>query len=171
MLTFAESKHPVFRATSPLPRGTLKSKGGKLSIHFCADGDTIETVLQLSIYGAVSDMCDECISCHDRTGRPVVAGQSDPLFVPKSSLMKTHTLLTDDPALEEDLLRRYRERVENLPQPDQLIKICIDAGFQKTVEVGQYFMTKKTLKNSHNSQIQWPVVSTHCQETKVHLNQ
>ena len=38
MLTFAESKHPVFRATSPVSRGTLKSKGGgKLLIHFCAD--------------------------------------------------------------------------------------------------------------------------------------
>ena len=47
----------------PLHRGTLKSKGGgKLSIHFCADEGTIETVFrtiisvnQLSIYGAVSD--------------------------------------------------------------------------------------------------------------------
>ena len=29
MLTFAESGHPVFRATSPLCRGVLKSKGGK----------------------------------------------------------------------------------------------------------------------------------------------
>ena len=28
MLTFAESKHPVFRSTSPLSRGVLKSKGG-----------------------------------------------------------------------------------------------------------------------------------------------
>ena len=38
-LTFAESKHPVFRSTSPFSRGVLKSKGGgKLSIHFCADG-------------------------------------------------------------------------------------------------------------------------------------
>ena len=36
--TLAESGHPVFRATSPLSRGVLKSKGGgKLSIHFCAD--------------------------------------------------------------------------------------------------------------------------------------
>ena len=60
MIKFRESGHPVFRATSPLARGTLKSKGGgKLSIHFCADGDTIETVFrtvisvnQLSIYGA-----------------------------------------------------------------------------------------------------------------------
>ena len=64
MFTFAESGHPVFRATSPLSRGTLKSKGGgKLSIHFCADGDTIETVFrtnisvnQLSIYGQ-SQIC------------------------------------------------------------------------------------------------------------------
>ena len=45
MIKFGESGHPVFRATSRLSRGTLKSKGGgKLSIHFCADGDTIETV-------------------------------------------------------------------------------------------------------------------------------
>ena len=44
MIKFGESGHPVFRATSPLSRGTLKSKGGgKLSINFCADGDTIET--------------------------------------------------------------------------------------------------------------------------------
>ena len=66
MIKFSESGHPVFRATSPLSQGTLKSKdGGKLSIHFCADGWTIETVFrtiisvnQLSIYGAVSDVCD-----------------------------------------------------------------------------------------------------------------
>ena len=44
MIRFGESGHPVFRATSPLSRGTLKSKGGgKLSIHFCADEGTIET--------------------------------------------------------------------------------------------------------------------------------
>ena len=63
MIGFGESGHPVFRATSLLSRGTLKSKGGgTLSIHFCADGETIETVFctvisvhHLSIYGAVSD--------------------------------------------------------------------------------------------------------------------
>ena len=65
MINFGESGHPVFRATSPWSRGTLKSKGGgKLSTHFRADGGTIETVFrticsvnQLSIYGAVSDLC------------------------------------------------------------------------------------------------------------------
>ena len=38
MIRFGESGHPVFRATSPLSRGTLKCKGGgKLPFHFCAD--------------------------------------------------------------------------------------------------------------------------------------
>ena len=48
MLTFAERTHPVFRSTSPLSRGVLKSKGGgKLSIHYCADSGTIEFFAQL----------------------------------------------------------------------------------------------------------------------------
>ena len=109
MIKFGESGHPVFRATSPLSRGTLKSKGGgTLSIHFCADGDTIETVSrkiitvnQLSVYGAVSNLCEEYSTCQTRTGRPVLAGQSDPLFVPPSSLMKTPTRSTDDPAQDD----------------------------------------------------------------------
>ena len=50
MLTLAESKHPIFRSTSPLSRGVLKGKGGgKLSIHFCADGETIEIVFRTII--------------------------------------------------------------------------------------------------------------------------
>ena len=133
----------------------LKSKGGgKLSIHFCADGKTVETVFrtiisvnQLSIYGAVAEMCEECKTCHVRTGRLVVAGQSNPLFVP--SVMKTHIPSTDDPAQEEGLLRRYRERIEKLSEQDRVSKFCTDAGFLTTVEVGQYFMTKDTEEFSH----------------------
>ena len=83
-------------------------------------------------------MCEECKTCHVRTGRLVLAGQCDLLFVP--SVMKTHTPLTDDPAQEEVLLQRYQERVERLSQQDRVIKICSDAGFLTTVEVGQYFI-------------------------------
>ena len=44
LIEFAESGCPIFRATSPLSRGQLKSKGhGKLSIHFAAVQETIET--------------------------------------------------------------------------------------------------------------------------------
>ena len=67
MLTFAESGHPVFRATSPLSRSQLKSKGGgKMSIHYCANQDAITTIFrtivsvnQLSLYGVVAEMCEE----------------------------------------------------------------------------------------------------------------
>ena len=45
LLEFAERGHPIFRATTPLSRGILESKGrGKLSIHFAADQDTIDTI-------------------------------------------------------------------------------------------------------------------------------
>ena len=50
MIKFSECGHPMFRATSPLSRGTLKSKGGGiLSMHFCADEGTIEAVFRTII--------------------------------------------------------------------------------------------------------------------------
>ena len=101
------------------------------------------SVNQLSIYGAVSDVCEEYKACHVRTERLVMVGQSDPLFVPTSSLMKTPTPSTDDPA-QEDLLQQYQERVDRLSQQNRVIKFCTDAGFLTTVDVGQYITTKDT---------------------------
>ena len=135
MITLAESGHPVFRATSPLSRGmNVKKQRLRKNVDplLCRPGNdyncfrTIISVNQLSIYGAVSNLCEEYKTCHVRTGRPDLAGQSDPMFVP--SVMKTHTPLTDDPSQEEDLLQRYQERVERLSQQDRVIKICTDAG-------------------------------------------
>ena len=151
MIKFRESGHSVFPAACPLSGGTLKSKGrGKLSIHFCADGDTIETVSrtlvtvhQLSIYGAVSDVCEENNACQTRTVRPVLAEQSVPLFEPAKLLIMTPRPSTEVPA-QEDLLQQCKERVERLSQQDRVIKIFTGAGFLTTVEVGQYFMTKHT---------------------------
>ena len=174
ILEFGESKHPVFGATSPLSRGQLKSKsGGKLSIHYCADLEAISSVFrtiisenQLSLYGAVAEMCEEYESYH--AGRPVVGEQSSSSFVP--NVINTNVPLNnDDPTRKELLLQKYGERIEKLSQQDNLSKVCTDAGFLTVVEVGQYFMTK-TRKISHNSQMQWPVVSALCQETKIHLN-
>ena len=116
----------------PSSRGTLQSKGGgQLSIHFFADGDTIETVFrtiisinQLFVCGAVSDLCEEYKACHVRTERPFMVGQSDPLFVPTSSLMKSPTPSTDDPS-QEDLLQKYQERVERLSQQNRVIKFFL----------------------------------------------
>ena len=155
LLEFGKSGHPIFRATSPLSRGRLRSKvHGKLSIHYCADLDTIETIFriiasvnQLSVYGTVAEMCEEYETLHDRTGQPVVRGQSSSSFVP--SVIKTEVPLdSDDPAYKKILLQQYGERIEKLSQQDKLSTFCMDAGFLTVVEIGQYFMTKDTAEFS-----------------------
>ena len=126
----------------------IKSKGhGKLSIHFAATQETIETIFriivsanQLSLYGAVAEMCEEYESLHDRSGRPdTVMGQSIVL-----SAIKTVSLDCDDPTNQDLLLQQYGERIERLSQQDKLSKFSMDAGFLNVVEIGQYFMTKDT---------------------------
>ena len=147
LVEFAESGDPIFRATTPLSRSKLKSKGHeKLSIHYCADQATIETIFriivfanQLSIYGAVANMCEEKESLHDRSGQPdKVMGQSIVL-----SEIKTEVLLENyDPAYQNLLLQRNEKRIKSLSQTDRVSKFCMDAGFISVGEIGQYFMTK-----------------------------
>ena len=135
LLESAESGCPIFRATIPLSRGQLRSKGhGELSIHFAATQATIETVFriivsanQLSLYAAVAEMCEKYESHHDRSG----------LCSVKSS-----------PAYQNFLLQQYEERIERLTQQDKLSKFCLDAGFLNVVEIGQYIMTKDTAEFS-----------------------
>ena len=62
------------------PKKNLKSRGhGKLSIHYCADQITIETIFriivfanQLSLCGAVASMSEEFEFHQDRSGQPDV---------------------------------------------------------------------------------------------------
>ena len=151
LLEFAESGCPIFRATTPLSRRQLKSKGhGKLSIHFAAVQETIETIFriivsanQLSLYGSVAEMCEEYESLHERTVRPVSIGQSSSSLV--LSVIKTEVPLDcDDPVNQDLLLQQHGERIEKLSQQDKLSRFCMDAGFLSVVEIGQYFMTKDT---------------------------
>ena len=110
-----------FRATSPLSRGRLRSKGhGKLSMHYCADLETIDIIFRiivsvnhLCLYAAVAEMCEEYETLHNRTGQPVVGGQSSSSLVP--SVIKTEVPLDcDDLAHKDLLLQQYGERIEKL---------------------------------------------------------
>ena len=50
LVEFAESGCPIFRATTPLSRGQLRGKGhGKLSIHFAATQEIIETIFRMIV--------------------------------------------------------------------------------------------------------------------------
>ena len=150
-LEFAESDCPIFRTTSPLSKGRLRSKGhGKLSRHYAADLETIETYFriivsanQLSLYGAIAEICEEYETLHERTERPVMMEQSSSSLA--LSVIKTDVPVDcDDPANQDLLLKQYGERIEKLSQQDKLSKFCIDAGFLNVVEIGQYFRTKDT---------------------------
>ena len=132
LLEFAESGCPIFRATTPLSRGQLRSKGhGKLSIHFAATQEAIETFFriivsanQISLYGAVANMCEEYESLHDRSGRPeMVMGPSIVLSAVKTEV----SLDCDDPTNQDLPLQKYGERMEKLSQQDKVSKFCMDA--------------------------------------------
>ena len=151
LLEFAESGCPIFRTTSPLSTRRLKSKGlGKLAFHYAADLETIETIFriivstnQLSLYGAIAEICEGYDTLHERTGRPIVMGQSSSSLV--LSVIETEVPLDCDDLDNKDLLlQQYGERIEKLSQQDKLSKFCMDAGFLNIVEIGQIFMTEDT---------------------------
>ena len=64
-----------------------------------------------------------------------------------------------------------RNELKSFHNKTNLSKFCIDAGFTGCCWNRTVLHDERQLKNSHNSQMKWPVVSTPCQETKIHLNQ
>ena len=138
-----------FRATTPFSRGILKSKGrGKLSIHFAADQDTIETIYriilsvnQLSVYGAVAAICEEFEDHQDRTGELVILmGQSIVL----GEVIAETPLHNENPMNDQIIWQQYIQQVESLSPENKVSKFFEEAGFMRVVEVGQYFVTKDT---------------------------
>ena len=96
---------------------------------------------QLSLYGAVANMCEEFESLQDRSGQPdVLMGQSIVLSEIKAEVPLEHNL----PSHHHILLQRYEKRIEMLSRENKVSKFCMDAGFIHVVEIGQYFMTKDT---------------------------
>ena len=95
-------------------RSKLKSEGhGTLSIHFASDHQTIETIFriiafsnQLSLYGAVANMCEEIESLYDRSWQlDVSMGQSIVLSEIKAEV----PLENDIPSHQNLLLQRNEE--------------------------------------------------------------
>ena len=135
---------------------------GKLSIHFAADYPTIETVFrriicanQLSIYGAVANICEEFEAHQDGSGEPdVLMGQSFVLCEIKAEIPLQNEYCSN----HQILWQQYMERIESLSPESKVSRFCMEAGFLRVVEVGQYFMTKDT--SDFRDFVQWLVVNT-----------
>ena len=124
------------------------AESGKLSIHFAADGDTIDTIYriilsvnQLSIYGAVAAVCEEFENHQDGSGEPeILMGQSIVLGEVKAEA----PLHNENPMNDQIIWQQYIQQVESLSPEIKVSKFCKKAGFMRVVEVGQYFVTKNT---------------------------
>ena len=152
LLNFAESGHPIFRGTSAIERGILKSKGGgKTSFRFSGDSESIEVIIrtvisadQLSIYGAVEDMCEESIRLFSEvstnTTKPVAREELETGDPTQDVSSIKNSRPTNDTALGNALLE-YRQKIEDLPEDLRIHKISSEAGFIRTVVPGQYLVT------------------------------
>ena len=115
------------------------------STHFNGSEETVELILrtvisdnQLSIYGAVADLCKEL----DPNSRNQTEGEiCDSLVIPTeipnaNAKSQSSTSLAQGDSLQEDE-RKFGE----LPDDQKLSKLCSDAGFLQEIEKGQFFIT------------------------------
>ena len=63
-------------------------------------------------------------------------------LVLSADLLNIQSPLLINEQAQGNLLQHHKERVENLHDDEQVIKLCTNAGSIKTVALGQYFMTK-----------------------------
>ena len=117
-------------------------------MHFTAVFSTIETIFriilsvnQLSIYGAVANICEEFENHQDGSGEPdVLMGQSIVLDEIKAEV----PLQNENSMTHQILWQQYIEQIESLSPESKVSRFCKEAGFMRVVEVGQYLVTKDT---------------------------
>ena len=133
MANFSGSGHPIFRASSALERGELRSKaGGKKSIHFNGSNETTELLLrsvisanQLSIFGARADLCDEVPNRISAPVKPAAPEHLEKVEIP-TALFKAENSTNEQQwrNLRQEFVRKF----EQLSDDQKLSKLCSDAG-------------------------------------------
>ena len=148
MLNFSDSSHPIFRASSAFERRELRSKeDGKKPIHFDGSDENIELHLhtlisanQLSVYGAIADLCSELPKDLRAPVKPAARDRLEKMAIP------TGLSFTENSANAQqrrNLLQEYERKFEPLSEDQKLSKLCSDAGL-KLVQKEQYFYTPDT---------------------------
>ena len=86
-------------------------------------------------------MCEEFENHQDGSGEPeILMGQSIVLGEIKAEI----PLQNENSSNHQILWQQYMERIESLSPESKVSRFCMEAGFIRIVEVGQYFMTKDT---------------------------
>ena len=127
----------MFRASSAFERGKLRRKRhGKKSIHFNGSEEKIELLLrtiisanQLSVYGAITDLCTELSEARGNLKNLIICRRWKFLLTPYQQ--------------RRNLVQDYERRFEQLSDDQKLSKLCSDACL-RIVEKEQYFFTLDT---------------------------
>ena len=123
----------------------LRSKGkGKNSFHYNDSEETTELILstiisvnQLSIYGAVADLCKELTDDSEVSGNSAPNQDSESMEIPTElPIADPHT----NAESEGNFMQDYEHKIEQLPEDQKVSKLCCDVGL-KIVERGQFFIT------------------------------
>ena len=156
MLNFAESGHPVFRATSALERELRSKDKGKKSIHVNGSEETIELILRtvpsvnhLSFHGAVAELCKELARDSPSAGKPAANEILGSMVIPTEFLI-ANTISQTDADVQGNLLREYEQKFAEHPEQQQLTKVCSNAGFSKILaeDNSSLHLMKKDLNTS-----------------------
>ena len=98
------------------------------------------SVNQLSIYGAVADVCDELAcrdsGCSEGTGKLVAQNNAETMVMPTEFSRTNKTHRTNE-IVQGNLLHDYERTFANIPDHLRLIILCSNAGIAKTVAKGQ----------------------------------
>ena len=150
MLHFAESGHPVFRATSALERGGLRSKEvGKNSVHFNGSEETVELILRTVMSAKSAQYLWSSCRFVQRTGhrldspstREHAENENWESMVVPTELPNASAISQIEISVQGNLLRDHQQKFAELPEDEKLTKLCSDAGFMKNFGKGQFFFT------------------------------
>ena len=131
-----ESCHPIFRATSVMERGAVRSKEkGKKSFHYNGSEETIELILRtiisvslLSIYGAMADLCKELFDSSEGCQGNFAANEdSESMQIPTElPIADPHTNAESQGKVLQDCEHKFEQHLKD----QKLSKLCCDAGFE-----------------------------------------
>ena len=146
---FKETGHPVFTCASASSRGILRTLKGKGTMHFNADTSntellfwTLRSVNRLSIYGAVSNWCEQFGLTEEEKGqeKPQESVTKDALTCVKSQEVK---LLASPPKLAfGSSLQENIHDFESLDEKIQFTSVCELALFKHRVSAGRKYKTR-----------------------------
>ena len=154
MANFSGSVH-CFVPPVLFERGELRSKGaGMKSMHFNGSHENIEllprTVIsanQLSINGAIADLCNEVPKGVRTLVKPAAPDHLEKMEVPTDLSTAENSTNAQQ---RKNLVQEYERKFEQLSEDQKISKLCSDAGLKLVRKENTSVLLKQKMENRSN---------------------